>query len=85
VFVFPKKWEKNDRLEKKLVTMTKYYDLYSVYYKGNNWSHRSDTLMMAKAWTQTKNRDPTIPDNILEKHVFTNIWSARYQMCTQIQ
>jgi len=28
VFIFPDKWEKNDRLEKKLVTMAKYYDLY---------------------------------------------------------
>jgi len=36
VFVFPDNWEKNYRLEKKLVTMTKYYDLYSVYNTGNN-------------------------------------------------
>jgi len=35
VFVFPDKWEKDDRLEKKLVTMTKYYDLYSVYSTQN--------------------------------------------------
>jgi hypothetical protein len=29
VFVFPDKWKKNDRWEKKLVTMIKYYDLFS--------------------------------------------------------